>query len=160
TDVWVIDANASGALTKISDHETADNSPRWSPDGRTIAFVSAVPEKSHAKIWLASSAGGAAAKLAAAGLGPLPSARRSAGGGKALYFETGFHGTSQLYRVDLAARRAAPVTSGDKTYHLVDISESTRKLAYAVNDPTHLDDLYAADLGGKNPRQLTHVNAA
>jgi dipeptidyl aminopeptidase/acylaminoacyl peptidase len=159
TDVWVVDA-AGGPLTKISDHETADNSPRWSPDGTTIAFVSAVPEKSHAKIWLASSSGGATSRLAAEGLDVLPSALRWAEGGKALYFETGYHGTTQLYRVDVAARRAAPVTSGDRTYHAMDIADATGKLAFAINDPTRLDDLYVADAGAKNPRQLTHLNAA
>ena len=55
TDVWVIDANG-GPLTKISDHASGDNSPRWSPDGQTIAFLSSVPEKAHPKIWLAPSA--------------------------------------------------------------------------------------------------------
>jgi len=159
TDVWVIDASG-GALTKISDHDTADNQPRWSPDGQTIAFVSAVPEKSHAKIWLASSAGGSASKLATDGLDVLPSALRWAADGKALYFETGFRGTSQIYRVDLAARRAASVTSGDRTYRYADVSEKTSRLAYAVNDPTHLDDLYIADLDGRNPKQLTHLNDA
>src|SRR5437764_6611914 len=38
TDVWVINADG-GALTKISDHEEDDESPRWSPDGKTIAFI-------------------------------------------------------------------------------------------------------------------------
>src|SRR5262249_37791827 len=85
TDVWVIDANG-GALTKISDHETGDNSPRWSPDGQTIAFVSSVPEKAHPKIWLASAAGGGASRLAAGGLDVIPSQLRWAEGGKALYF--------------------------------------------------------------------------
>jgi Periplasmic component of the Tol biopolymer transport system len=33
TDVWVIPASG-GTLTKISDHTSGDNSPRWSPDGR------------------------------------------------------------------------------------------------------------------------------
>jgi dipeptidyl aminopeptidase/acylaminoacyl peptidase len=159
TDVWVIDA-AGGPLTKISDHDTADNSPRWSPDGRTIAFLSSVPEKSHPKIWLAPSTGGAAARLAADGLDLIPSGLRWAEGGKALYFETGYRGTSQLFRVDLAARRAAAVTSGDRTVRFVDVSDKTAKLAYAVNDPTHLDDLYVSDLDGRNPRQLTHLNAA
>src|SRR5262249_42799166 len=70
TDVWVVDA-AGGALTKISDHDTADNSPRWSPDGRTIAFVSAVPEKSHPKIWLAPATGGPS-HLAPDGLDVIP----------------------------------------------------------------------------------------
>jgi dipeptidyl aminopeptidase/acylaminoacyl peptidase len=159
TDVWVIDA-AGGPLTKISDHTTADNSPRWSPDGQTIAFLSSVPEKSHPKIWLAPSRGGGASTLAADGIDVIPTALRWAEGGRALYFETGVKGTAQLYRVDLAARRAAPVTSGERMVHVVDINERTNRMAYGVNDPTHLDDLYVADLIGRNEKQLTHLNAA
>jgi dipeptidyl aminopeptidase/acylaminoacyl peptidase len=159
TDVWTIDANG-GPLTKISDHREADTSPRWSPDGQTIAFLSAVPEKSHPRIWLASSNGGGASRTAADNVDLIPSALRWAERGKALYFETGFHGTTQLYRVDLAARRAAAITSGDRTVHLADVSETTNRLVYAANDPTHLDDLYVADLNGRNEKQITHVNAS
>jgi dipeptidyl aminopeptidase/acylaminoacyl peptidase len=159
TDVWVISASG-GSLTKISDHQEGDSSPRWSPDGQTIAFLSAVPEKSHARIWLAPAAGGNASKTAADNVDLIPSQLRWAEGGKALFFETGYRGTSQVFRVDLAARKASPVTSGDRTHRAYDISDKTAKLAYAINDPTHLDDLYVADLGGRNPRQLTHLNAA
>ncbi|HMF97925.1 MAG TPA: S9 family peptidase, partial [Vicinamibacterales bacterium] len=159
TDVWVIDASG-GPLTKISDHEEADSSPRWSPDGQTIAFVSAVPEKSHPRIWLAPAAGGAASRVAAEKVDLIPSALRWSADGRALYFETSVKGTAQLYRVDLAARRAAAVTSGERTVHLVDISDKTGRLVYGVNDPTHLDDLYIADLNGRNEKPLTHLNAA
>src|SRR3954451_10161658 len=175
TDVWVI-AAAGGPLTKISDHPGGDNSPRWSPDGQTIAFLSAVPEKSHPKIWLApfNSASNVAqgrpatpppSKLAADNVDLIPSGLRWAADGRALFFETGYKGTSQLFRVDLEARRASAVTSGDRTVHLIDISERSTpvrpgKLAYAVNDPTHLDDLYVADLDGRNEQQLTHLNSA
>jgi dipeptidyl aminopeptidase/acylaminoacyl peptidase len=159
TDVWVIDA-AGGPLTKISDHKTADTSPRWSPDGGTIAFVSAVPEKSHPKIWLAPSIGGAASKLAAEGIDLIPTQLRWAEAGRALYFESGVKGTTQLFRVDLAGRRAAPILAGERTVHLVDVNEKTGRLAYGVNDPTHLDDLYVSDANGRNEKQLTHLNAA
>jgi dipeptidyl aminopeptidase/acylaminoacyl peptidase len=159
TDVWVVDANG-GPLTKISDHPTGDNSPRWSPDGQTIAFVSSVPETAHPKIWLAPNAGGAASRLAVDGLDLIPGGLRWAENGRALYFETGAKGTTQLYRVDLATRRTAPVTSGERTVRQADISDKSGKLAYAVNDPTHLDDLYVADLSGRNEKQLTHLNAA
>jgi len=140
TDVWVI-ASTGGTLTKISDHTTGDNSPRWSPDGQTIAFLSAVPEKSHAKIWLAPFDSAAqraaqgrpatppASKLAADGIDLIPSALRWAADGKGLYFETGYEGTSQLFRVDLAARKASAVTTGDRTVHLVDVSEKNGRLA-------------------------------
>ena len=159
TDVWVIDANG-GPLTKISDHAEGDSSPRWSPDGQTIAFISAVPEKSHPRIWLAPARGGAAAKTAADNIDLIPTGLRWSADGRGLYFETGVKGTSQLYRVDLAARRAAAVTSGERTVHLVDVHDKTGRLAYGVNDPTHLDDLYVADLAGRNEKQLTHLNAS
>ena len=159
TDVWVVDA-AGGPLTKISDHEEGDRSPRWSPDGRTIAFLAAVPEKSHPRIWLAPSTGGTPSRTAADNVDLIPNALRWAEAGKALYFEAGFKGTTQLFRVDLVARRAAPITSGDRTVHAADVSEKTARLVYAVNDPTRLDDLYVADLTGRNERQITHVNAA
>ena len=158
TDVWVIGANG-GPLTKISDHAESDTSPRWSPDGATIAFLAAVPAKSHARIWLAPASGGAASKTAADNVDLIPTALRWAEHGKALYFETGYKGTSQLIRVDLAARRAAPITTGDRTVHAMDVNEQTGRLVYAVNDPTHLDDLYVSDLAGRNERQLTHVDA-
>ncbi len=158
TDIWVIDANG-GSPTKVADRAEPDTSPRWSPDGRTIAFVSANEERAHPKVWLVAASGGTP-RLAADGLDLIPSGLRWAEGGRALYFETGVKGTSQLYRIDLAAKHAAPVTSGERTLHLVDINEKTGRMAYGVNDPMHLDDLYVADLKGQNERQLTHLNAA
>jgi dipeptidyl aminopeptidase/acylaminoacyl peptidase len=41
---------------------------------------------------------------------------------------------------------------------LFDVSEKTNRLAYAVNDPMHLDDLYVADRDGRNERPLTRFN--
>jgi Tol biopolymer transport system component len=135
TDVWVI-ASTGGTLTKISDHTGADNSPRWSPDGQTLAFLSSVPEKSHAKIWLAdvrpalsSSKAAAASRLAADSVDLIPSGLRWSADGRGLYFETGYKGTSQLFHVDLAARKASAVTRGDRTVHLVDVNEKTGRLA-------------------------------
>ena len=63
TDVWVINADGSGTLTKISDHDEADNQPRWSPDGKMIAFAGEVHDRDHPKIWLAPVTGGVASTL-------------------------------------------------------------------------------------------------
>jgi dipeptidyl aminopeptidase/acylaminoacyl peptidase len=157
TDVWVIAANG-GPLTKISDHEESDNSPRWSPDGRTIAFLSSVPRTAHPKIWLAPSVGGSRSKQAADGLDLIPTGLRWTESGRALYFEAGYKGTSQLFRVDMQTRRVSPITTGDRTVHNLDVNEKTGQLAYSVNSPVSLDDLYVADQGARNERRLTNVN--
>jgi dipeptidyl aminopeptidase/acylaminoacyl peptidase len=157
TDVWVISAEG-GALTKISDHDESDNSPRWSPDGKTIAFTGEVHNRDHQKIWLAPATGGAASVLAANGLDLIPTGLRWSEDGRALFFEAGVKGEYHLFRADLASKAIAQVTAGARAVRAVD--SAGRAMVYTVNDFKHLDDLYVADLDGKNERQLTRLNQA
>src|SRR5262244_3284741 len=132
-DVWVIGSDG-GQITKISDHEEGDNSPRWSPDGKTIAYIGRVREEEHPKVWLAPSAGGSPSVLAARNLDLIPSDLDWAEDGKALYFQTGVKGETHLYRVDLASKELRPVTSGARAVRGVDINDKTRKMVYTSND--------------------------
>jgi len=157
TDVWVISAEG-GALTKISDHDESDNGPRWSPDGKTIAFTGEVHNRDHPKIWLAPATGGAASVLAANGLDLIPTGLRWSEDGRALFFEAGVKGEYHLFRADLVSKAIAQVTTGARAVRATD--SNGRAMAYTVNDFKHLDDLYIADLDGKNERQLTSLNQA
>ncbi len=157
TDVWVVSAEG-GTLTKISDHDEADNSPRWSLDGRSIAYVGEVHERDHPKIWLAPSTGGAPSVLAAKDLDLIPGGLEWAGDGKSLYFETGVKGENHLFRVDLANKAIAQVTTGARAVRGVDFNWPTKSMVYMANDFKHLDDLYIADLSGRNERKLTNLN--
>jgi dipeptidyl aminopeptidase/acylaminoacyl peptidase len=156
-DIWVIGAGG-GPLVKISQSEEPDTSPRWSPDGKTIAFLNSPVRRGHPKIWLASAQGGATPRLAVDGLDLIPTELRWAKDGRSLYFESGIKGATHLFRADLEARRATQVTTGDRTIRLADINDKAYRLAYALNDPSHNDDLYIADMNGQNERQLTHLN--
>ena len=158
-DVWVISAEG-GPLNRISDHDEADNSPRWSPDGKTIAFVGRVREDQHPKIWLAPGAGGAPSTLAAKNLDLIPSDLDWAEDGRALYFQTGVKGETHLFRVDVISKDLSAVTSAPRAIRGVDINDRTRKMVYAANDFKHLDDLYVADISGQNERKLTRHNEA
>jgi dipeptidyl aminopeptidase/acylaminoacyl peptidase len=158
TDVWVINADGTGALTKISDHDEEDAAPRWSPDGKWIAFTGALHERDHPKIWLTPSTGGSPSRLAARALDLIPSNLTWAERGRAIFFETGVRGEYQLFRVDVASGEVRQVTRGARAVHNVDIDDAAREMAYTANDFKHLDDLYVADLAGGNERQLTHLN--
>ncbi len=159
TDVWVISADG-GALTKISDHEESDNSPRWSKDGKTIAYVGVIQQRDHPKIWLAPAAGGAPSMLAVNGLDLIPGGLEWAGDGKSLYFEAGVKGETHLFLVDLAKKSAVQVTSGARAIRNVDFHWPTRTMVYMANDFKHLDDLYVANLNGGQERKLTNLNEA
>jgi len=158
TDVWVINADGSGSLTKISDHDESDNQPRWSPDGKWIAFTGELHDRDHPKIWLAPATGGTPSTLAANNLDLIPGGLEWSDDGKSLYFETGVKGELHLFRVDLPAKSVAQVTSGARGVRSADFNFASGKMVYLVNDFKHLDDLYVADLNGKNERKLTNLN--
>ncbi len=158
TDVFVIDS-AGGPIRKISDHDEADNSPRWSPDGKSIAFLGRVRERDHPKIYVAPAGGGQPSRNVAPQLDLIPSNLTWAEQGRALYFETGVRGESHLFRVDARDGKIKQVTKGARAVRLVDIANDSRRMVYAANDFRHLDDLYASDLDGSGERKLTNLNA-
>jgi dipeptidyl aminopeptidase/acylaminoacyl peptidase len=158
TDVWVVSAEG-GALTKISDHEEEDSSPRWSPDGKSIAFVGRLRPRDHSKIFVAPSTGGQPSRNVAPSLDLIPSNLSWGEAGRALYFETGVKGETHLFRVDARDGRVRQVTKGARSVRSIDFSDDGRRMVYAANDFEHLDDLYTADPDGSNERRLTSLNA-
>ena len=159
SDVWVISAEG-GKLTKISDHDEADNQPRWSPDGKWIAFTGELHDRDHPKIWLAPATGGAPSTLAANGLDLIPGGLQWSDDGKSVYFETGVKGELQLFRVDVPAKTVTQITSGARAVRSVDYDFAGGKMVYLVNDFKPLDNLYVADLIGRNEHRLTNLNEA
>jgi dipeptidyl aminopeptidase/acylaminoacyl peptidase len=159
SDVWVIPAEG-GSLTKISDHEQGDTSPRWSPDGKTIAFIGRVHEEEHPKIWLAPATGGVASVLAAKNLDLIPTDLDWGADGKALFFEAGVKGETHLFRVDVQSKEIKAVTSGARAVRAVDMNDRSRLMVFTANDFKHLDDVYVADISGQNERKLTRHNDA
>ena len=62
TDVWMVswDGREHLQLTSTPDSESR---PRWSPDGKSLAFTSARQDAKAAQVWLLSRSGGEAVKL-------------------------------------------------------------------------------------------------
>jgi dipeptidyl aminopeptidase/acylaminoacyl peptidase len=161
TDVFTVSAEG-GALTKISDHTEPDNSPRWSPDGKRLAFLGSVQESSHPKIYVASSAGNSASILAVNGLDLIPANLTWAEAGRALYFESGVKGETHIFRLDVATKEFKQITGGGQANRNFDICDKTRKMVYLSNNFKRLDDLYIAGLGAQgaesSARKLTNAN--
>ncbi|PYU96977.1 MAG: S9 family peptidase [Acidobacteria bacterium] len=60
SDIWIVPL-AGGNARQLTQSEKRDNTPRWSPDGRRIAFVSA--RDGAPQIWIMDLSGGDARKL-------------------------------------------------------------------------------------------------
>ncbi|HLW75482.1 MAG TPA: hypothetical protein VKS01_00835, partial [Bryobacteraceae bacterium] len=150
TDVWVIPAS-SGALKQISDHAGPDRSPRWSPDGKRIAFLGAEDEEAQAHIYLAPSDGGKASVIGQ-NIDQLIAELTWGDRGKSLYFDSGVHGETHVFKIDVGNGDVRQLTTGPRNVHAFALGESGR-MAYLVNDFDHLDDLYARDDAGAKERQ-------
>jgi dipeptidyl aminopeptidase/acylaminoacyl peptidase len=156
-DVWVIPAD-SGPLTKISDHEFEDTQPRWSPDGRQIAFTGQTVRRQFPKLYLAPATGGAASTLVSDEIDLIPTALLWASS-REIRFQSGFKGQMHIFRVDLSTRKLSQVTSGERAVTAFDMNIRTGLMAYAANDFKNMDDLYVAEPDGGKERRLTHLNA-
>lgn len=68
SSIWLVPSDATAAPRRLSAEGFTSNSPRWSPDGKTLAFLStrtidSSPESPKAQIYLLSMAGGEALAL-------------------------------------------------------------------------------------------------
>jgi dipeptidyl aminopeptidase/acylaminoacyl peptidase len=156
SDIWVVPATG-GTPVKVSDHEGPDRNPRWSPDGKTIAFLGAVDEEDTPNIYLAPAEGGKPSRAPDRNFDLLVAELTWAEGGKALYFGSGVKGETHVFRMDAATGRVTALTSGPRNVHAFSLHPDG-SLAYLANDFEHLDDVYVRT--GGNERQITHLNSA
>jgi dipeptidyl aminopeptidase/acylaminoacyl peptidase len=47
TDIYIIEARPGAAMRQLTDWKGSDNSPRWSPDGKWIAYTRSVSEEDY-----------------------------------------------------------------------------------------------------------------
>jgi len=62
TNLWVVPSSGASEPRRLTTGPR-DSTPRWSPDGRTIAFTRAADEKARPQIYLLSMAGGEPRRL-------------------------------------------------------------------------------------------------
>ncbi|MEO8294782.1 MAG: S9 family peptidase [Gemmatimonadota bacterium] len=174
SDIWVTPAD-SGALVQVS-HEagTADN-PRWSPDGKSLAYQEQVVANnygSHAYLWVTSiDAGqgdavpGAPRNLTATMDKSIAEGSYDEGGatyptwsrdGRSLYVGLEDRGRVTAWAIPSVGGAPRLLLGGDVMIEY--LSPSPSGFVYGMADGTHLSDVYTIDRAGGQQRQLTHLN--
>ncbi|MFT4604336.1 MAG: dipeptidyl aminopeptidase/acylaminoacyl peptidase [Rhodothermales bacterium] len=151
----------SGSVTTLVDWEGADRSPRFSPDGGTIAFVSdggQVERVGLGDVFTVPAAGGEPAALAhtfnrSAGLVDW-----SADGNGVLVAES--RRTNRvLYYLPADGGAADLVIPEETVAGGFVLTPDQSRMAFTLQTPDTPADLYITDLPGWAPRQLTEANA-
>ena len=178
--VWRVSLSG-GAPVQLTNGSEGDNSPRWSPDGKTIAFVAKRGADEFAQIYLLPADGGEARQLtthASAVSNPT-----WAPDGAAIYFSAPDpkpaeerarekarddvysydedYRQTHLWRVHVVTNAEARITSGDFTVNNYELSEDGKKIVYH-RWPTPLlgdnerGEVWVMNADGSGGVQLTH----
>ncbi len=174
TDVWLV-PTAGGEARALASSTTSDDSPRWSPDGRLLAFLSERPRpgvsgddaaEAKRQVWLIRPDGGEALLLTSAP-GSVSALEWSADG-KSIAFlarepksaerrkqekdkddawtPSELYPWSRLWLVDVASRTVRQLTSG--ALHVTDFSLSPdgKRIAFSGQATPLIPDNFRSDL--------------
>jgi dipeptidyl aminopeptidase/acylaminoacyl peptidase len=154
---WVLDVKA-GTQRKLVESAEATHTARWSPDGKWIAYLTnARAEVSQSNLLVVEATGGEPHKLTNgfdldAGE-PLwgPDA-------KTIYFSSTDHETQEVFAADVAAGKVRKVTDKPAVIQLDEINMKSGMAVGTWGDPTHLDEVYRADLKFSSIEPITNQN--
>lgn len=163
TDIWLIDVDGRNQM-QLTRSNAADGRPRWSPDGRRLAFLS--DRDGRAAIWLIDANGGEATRVTSE-----PTAVRDfewSPDGKSIAFTRPEGATADeerrekekddarviganprhahLYVIDVESRAVRRLTRGDFSAASPVWSPDGKTLAFDRAPGTGLDDYYRTDI--------------
>jgi dipeptidyl aminopeptidase/acylaminoacyl peptidase len=161
TDIWVVaadDPDRGETLLQVTKNPGADSSPTWSPDGKSIAYISITDTDAlvYATPHLAvvSSQGGKASVLTEK-LDRHMSNPRFSADGKSIYFVLEDSGERQLARIPAAGGTVDRLIAGSQIINRFEIGQDGT-IAALVTGP-HLPPEVFVYSGGEL-RQLSRVN--
>ncbi|MBL8148590.1 MAG: S9 family peptidase [Blastocatellia bacterium] len=182
TEVWMMAVDSS-TPSRFTYSEKTDRSARWSPDGKTIAFISTRDSSEKAQVYLINADGGEAQCLTSAE-SFVESFSWSPDGKTIAFIMTDPRSKEQeqqekegrdwkvfdseykqkrLYAIDIASRKSWVVTKADMSVWEYDWSPDSKQLVIAASRTPKIDDqymqsrLYLVDQQGSEPKLLTET---
>jgi dipeptidyl aminopeptidase/acylaminoacyl peptidase len=168
-DVWVVAANGRGRPRRLTRGLGAVASPRWSPDGATIAYVGhengAGNSAANTHLFVVGAGGGEPRSLSApldrtvAGLmRPIGDSHAWSTDGSAVLFLASDAGAQRLYRARLEDPDPEVVVGGDR--QILTVTASATAIAFVPVWPSSAPEVVCADADGRNERPVSDANAA
>ncbi|HXB92337.1 MAG TPA: hypothetical protein VNU72_08610, partial [Puia sp.] len=159
TDIYVIDAHPGATLRALTDWKGTDGSPRWSPDGKWIAYTRSVSEEDYHMydepvLCILAAAGGTPKLLSRTIDRPVSTPRWSRDGQSILAVVTD---DREQYIASFAVTdgKMTRLTNGGAGIYTTLEQASGKEWLTMQSNPTTPAEVYALT-GSETPRRLTH----
>jgi dipeptidyl aminopeptidase/acylaminoacyl peptidase len=160
TDIRVI-AVETGATRDLVVQPGSDDTPKWSPDGKWIAFLSADGNPDYianTDICIVPAQGGKPRNLTK-GLGTWRlNFYGWSGDGQTLYINVRQRVTTQLMAISMPTGKLRQVTSGDRVFQNFSFSWQAGRMAFLLQDAVTPWEVYTSPLDQFAPARLTTTN--
>jgi dipeptidyl aminopeptidase/acylaminoacyl peptidase len=148
-------------LHKVVDNEGPDTSPRWSPDGKKIAYLSR--EMKGADVGqlrlTVIDAGGGSPRQVASTFQYQPGAPKWSSDGQTIYFNSSVRTTSQLFSVSASGGEPKQISNLAGVMGQASFSSDGSVVAFSKADVQHPDDIFVSKgLPIGEPVKLTDHN--
>lgn len=153
---------AGGEVRVLTDNPGPDFSPRWSPDGRYVAYLSGLrcgPHRDHYRLRLLEPATGHVRELPDAGLPEPLAAQCWSPEGQTLYFSAWTGTETQLFACPAAGGEPRPLTGGRQVHTAPAASPDGSLLAATAADAESLPEVRLHALPSGLPAGTTALNA-
>ena len=149
-DIFRVDAEGRGELSRLTRGPAIDISPTWSPEGDRIAFVS--DRSGSPQIYVMKADGSDVRRLTFRG--NYNTSPAWSPDGDWIAYESRVNGQFDIWRVDPEGQHLAPLVSHPRSDESPTWSPDSRKIAFH-STRRGVADIYVIDLNRKNLRRLT-----
>jgi dipeptidyl aminopeptidase/acylaminoacyl peptidase len=158
-DLWVCEPDGRATRRLTREHAVVMH-PRWSPDGRFIAFAGAIEEgDAEPRLWLVDMEGGGVRALCAESVDVAhPEALFWEHDSKRLVLARAHRGRHEIVALDVADGSFEVLVAGDRQFGVLGWTPS--QLAYSIDHPSQPSELWCQGLTPESgpERQLSHLN--
>jgi dipeptidyl aminopeptidase/acylaminoacyl peptidase len=160
SDIYIANADGSGAPRKLLENDGPDTQPRWSPDGTRIAFNSRDAKNGElgiAQLQIIPAEGGKPRIIAADLPGPAADVRWSRDG-STLYFRDNQGTTAHIFSIPAAGGGVKALTRDAAVTGAYSLSAAGDRVAFTRSDLEHPAEVYVSSFPNVDAKRLTDTN--